>query len=99
MNDINLPESWTPTLPSDAHKFEIELEGEICKTHPLSGTTFMCVARRDGQDDFLFRLESHERAFAVVHLTWSQETEPDFPWTTFFASEQDFIDNWRRIFD
>jgi hypothetical protein len=99
MTSVVLPETFVKVTDEEAREFEAELKKEISPGHPLAGIAAVCVARSSRRDDFLFHLPSHAEQFAIVHLTWSKETVPDYPWTTFFKSEEDFVQNWRRIFD
>jgi hypothetical protein len=48
------------------------------------------IARRQDNDDVLFELT--DGRVAVVHLTWSASPSsfPDFPWTTLYASIEEF---------
>ncbi len=94
-----LPETWVKIRPQDIPKFESELAHEVCAKHPLSGVTAHCIARRENRDDFLFHFPKYIKPFGVVRLTWSKKKSPDFPWVTFFESENDFCQNWRQIFD
>ena len=94
-----LPETWTKLPEGEARRFEAELKKEVSSLHPLFGVAGQCLARREGRDDFLFSFPEHSHPIAVVHLTWSKEKTADFPWTTFFASADDFTSNWRRIFE
>jgi hypothetical protein len=94
-----MPEGWIAISGEDARRFEDELKKEASSTHALFGLMAQCLARRADRDDFLFFLPEHSHPLAVVHLTWSKETKPDFPWTTFFESAADFSVSWRRIFE
>jgi len=94
-----LPDGWFEVSVTEARGFEAELKKEMSPAHPLSGLEAQCVARRKDRDDFLFRFPGAQRPLAVVHLTWHVEKSADFPWTTFFDSDDDFEVNWRRIFD
>ncbi len=94
-----LPETWLKVAADEASRLGAELKREVCSLHPLFGIGAVCIARREGRDDFLFSLPSHSKPIAVVHLTWSKEKAADFPWTTFFDSAEDFTANWKRIFE
>ncbi len=96
---LNLPTEWQEVTSDEAHAFEIELARELCSNHILAGVSVKCIARRQGRDDFLFRVHLDESEYAVAHLTWSKENSPDWPWTTLFNDRNDFEDNWRRILD
>jgi hypothetical protein len=94
-----LPETWAKVADAEARRLEAELKREVCSLHPLFGLTVVCIARREGRDDFLFSLPTHSKPLAVIHLTWSKEKTTDFPWTTLFESAEDFTANWKRIFE
>jgi hypothetical protein len=94
-----LPETWVKVAAAEAARFEAELRREVCSLHPLFGVAGRCIARREGRDDFLFSFPSHSKQIAVVHLTWANEKTADFPWTTFFESAEEFLLNWKRIFE
>ena len=94
-----LPDGWLEVSDKEAAGFEAELKKEVCALHPLHEQQARCIGRRKDRDDFLFLFPGSARPVAVVHLTWSIEKTADFPWTTFFESEEDFSQNWRRIFE
>lgn len=94
-----LPDRWIEVTVREASLFESELAKEISQKHPLAGVFAKCISRIGDRDDFLFALGAHEKPLAIVHLTWSKETDPEFPQTTFFDSEEDFLQNWKKIFD
>ncbi|KUM53569.1 hypothetical protein [Rheinheimera sp. EpRS3] len=94
-----LPEGWCLLDSNQSMKMSLELGRETCETHKLHGLNSKALARKDGRDDFLFKIEGAPRPLYVVHLTWSKETSPDWPWITEFGSKTDFIENWRKIYD
>ena len=96
---MQLPEGWFPVSDEEARRFEAELVRELSPQHPLFRVSAECRARRKDRDDFLFSLSGVSSSLAVVHLTWRPEKLPDFPWTTMFSSEDDFGNNWRKIFE
>lgn len=73
-----------------------ELQREISTEHPLFGRIVVAIGQRCDTDDVLFRIEGHATQFAVVHLTWSVESDPEFPWTQFYTSMPDFGARMRR---
>ena len=97
MSVPHLPAPWTPVSVEQAHILEQELRRELCREHPLAGIEVECLARRADQDDVLFRLRGCQSEFAIVHLTWTRESVPEWPATSFFANAEDLADNWRRI--
>lgn len=92
------PDGWFAVSAQEADAFAMELHREVSSAHPLYGKSLLCLARRKDRDDFLFQSTS-EAACYVVHLTWSPEKAPDFPWVTCFIDVQDFDSNWKRIFE
>ena len=97
MSSPHLPDPWAPVGAAQAQSLEQELRRELCPDHALAGIEVECLARRADQDDVLFRLRGHESEFAIVHLTWTRESVPEWPATAFFAHAEDLADNWRRI--
>ena len=71
-----------------------ELQREICERHPL----YVVVCRPVGYDagtgkDFLFLTEKPGSPFVLVHFTWKEETQPEFPFIIEFRCFDDFIRN------
>ena len=92
---MKLPIEWLEVSEEDSLRFENELEREVCSEHILSRVTVDCVGRREGRDDFLFRVSLSDHEYAVVHLTWQVECSPKWPCTTLFKHFDDFTSNWR----
>ncbi len=65
-----------------------ELEREVTEGHALWKVKMRAIAQRSDSDDVLFEIESEQGKYAVVHLTWSGEPEPDSRWpdTRIFAT-------------
>jgi hypothetical protein len=89
---MQLPDSWIAIPEEDAHKFEAELRREVPRGHILYGRTLRAIARRLDQDDVLFQ-EGGDAAMLVVHLTWSVETDPKWPWVTEYGTLADFLES------
>jgi hypothetical protein len=82
---------WEPIGgPRDAEVLSRELARECPKGHVLYGRAATFLARRQDCDDFLVRLEGGR--MAVVHLTWSRETDPYWPGTTLYESMAEWRD-------
>jgi hypothetical protein len=82
----------TPGIPG----LEQELSREAGAGHSLYHFRTEAVARRFDSDDVLFRVlgaDGETVGFAEVHLTWSpgRETSPDFPFTRWFATFEDWV--------
>ena len=82
---------WLEPWYEDFTGLESELGNEVSAAHPLFGVKAIAVARGEG-DDVLFHLPDHSPPLAVVHLTWSKESTPDFPYTVFYSSLEDFVE-------
>ncbi|MFZ1617433.1 MAG: hypothetical protein WAT41_08810 [Flavobacteriales bacterium] len=96
---LGLPDTWRTVEGDEAKSLVFELEREICSAHKIFGLQTEAIARMLARDNFLFTTNSHEHPYVVVHLTWSVETKPDWPWFTTFTSFDDFKENWQRIYD
>ena len=60
-----------------AARLEREARAEVGDGHELWGRGLVAVARCQGCDHVLFRVD--DGTWAIVHLTWSSHTEPP-PW-------------------
>ena len=72
-------------------RLETELPRECCSTHVLFGKKATALGRRWKRDDVLFRLE--DGGFAQVHLTWHQESNPNWPHTEIYLT----FDEWKAV--
>ena len=90
LRDLTWLAPWEPT---DAD-LGAELAREAGPGHPLFGRRAVAVARRADDDDVLFWLPDGPAPLAVVHLTWTgrRERSPEWPWTVFYDS----VDDWRE---
>ena len=86
----------------DDARLEIELRREVCEKHVLFGIEARIMARRQDCDNCLFSLPNGR--FAEVHLTWPKESDPTWPDTRIYDSEQQMrvaiksdIDEWNEI--
>jgi hypothetical protein len=61
-----------------------ELARELPTDHVLFGRDAEFLAKRQDRDDFFVALEQGEAA--SVHLTWSIETDPNWPGTSLYPS-------------
>ena len=99
-----LPDKWALLQKSERAGFEHELHHEMCEGHILYKCPLAAVARWGSRDDFLFIELQGAKDLAqnhchIVHLTWSKETKPDYPWVVSFTDYADFVRNWRKMFD
>jgi hypothetical protein len=99
ISESELPEDWFLLSESQSDSMSEELANETCSEHQLHGLKSKAIARKDGRDDFLFIVNGATSPLYVVHLTWQKETSPNWPHITPFESKDDFLQNWRRIFD
>lgn len=72
-----------------------ELQREICPGHLLHGRSCQAVAQSaDDPNEFVFATDHAEFPVAFVHLTWSVETSPTFPYAVGYSSWQSFKEEW-----
>lgn len=93
---MSLPETWFALAREDAAKLEAELHRELPTTHLLHGRRLVAVARRFRRDDVLFTSPTREGEAFWVHLTWSVETDPQWPFTVVYQDMTDFAERWPR---
>ena len=80
-----------------APSLSAELQRECCPAHPLHGRSCMAVAAaRDDPNEFVFLTDHPAFPIAFVHLTWSVEKDPMFPYTVGYASWKAFEMAWRQ---
>jgi hypothetical protein len=77
-----------------AAPLEAELRREIPRAHSLFALELRAIARRDGYDDVLFASTGERPRVYCVHLTWSVETDPTWPWTVEYTDVADFARRW-----
>jgi len=66
--------------------FEEQLSRELPPGHVLLGIAVHAIARVDGADDVLYELLDGTNRVAVVHLTFTQNVDSDWPWTELYSS-------------
>ncbi|APZ90548.1 hypothetical protein [Fuerstiella marisgermanici] len=76
-----------------ADSLDSELAKELFSPHSLRGVTVQAIGKRTDCDDVLFAIQGDNRV-AVVHLTWSAQTESDdnYPATVMYHGWQDWVD-------
>ena len=82
---------WVPI--DDRAAAERELKREAPHGHILFGRSPIAIGRRVDCDDFLFYLNEDPARFAVVHLTYNIETDPNWPAAEIFNSIDEWIEN------
>ena len=93
---MSLPQGWYPLERPQSLNLETELHRELASTHQLYGRQLRAVARRGGRDDILFVAADGSGPVYCVHLTWSVEKNPEWPWTTIYRDAGDFLERWPR---
>ena len=78
-----------------AFSLTAELQREVCPGHPLHRVACRAVARnREDPNEFLFATENPRMPLAFVHLTWTKEEQPNFPWVEGYESWDAFRNAW-----
>jgi hypothetical protein len=92
--DSNYLEPWI-AVTNHAANLEAELRREVSEGHPLHARSPIAIAQRTDTDDVLFRMNETGPRYAVVHLTWRGEPEPESRWpeTRFFET----MDQWKNF--
>ena len=102
-----IPGSVTELIPGDEihflipwHKYPVkktyleeELLREISEKHILYGKKVNAIAHRQDCDDVLFELTDDPYRYAVVHLTWRIESNPEWPSTSLYKDWLDLYNN------
>lgn len=70
---------------SEKKDLENELAEEVIEGHILYARDVKALARRIDMDDVLFEISEGSK-IAIVHLTYSQETNPRFPLTEIYET-------------
>lgn len=93
---MDLPKTWFALSREDAAELEKELRRELPAPHQLHGRDLIAIAHRANRKDVLFQTASGGGEFFWVHLTWSVETDPRWPWTVIYRNLADFVERWPR---
>ena len=87
-------EPWDHPLDEErTQALERELRREMSGRHVLCGRSCVVIAARGDRDDVLFLVDGAR--LAIVHLTWSLESDPAWPSTSFISLEA-FKDGMQR---
>ncbi len=93
--DLECLAPWRPVSGAEAEGLEGELRRELSGSHWLHRRHASAIARRDDDDDVLFRVAPGDgTAYVVVHLTWRRpapEGDPTWPHAERYAS----LEDWR----
>lgn len=85
-------EPWGTITPEYARKAEEELRHEMCAGHVLFERSVRAIGLGRGGDDVLFYLGDKPPRLAVVHLTYQQETDPNWPHTELYTTLGDWVE-------
>ncbi len=91
---VPLPGSWALCDPGMENELNKELAFNFF--HPLKGIRAISVARSAATDDVLFEIFGHKHKFAMVHLTWTREWNPNWPETSFYDSWKEWAQSVKR---
>lgn len=88
MLTVELSEPWFAISDADTrHQLEAELQRELSHGHELAGEPARAIARPEDRDHVLFALGSS--GWAIVHLTYKDESDAAWPVTRLFRTEED----------
>jgi len=80
---------------SDDTDLTVQLDREINNKHILYSKPVKTIARRQDNDNVLFEVDDSNFKYAMVHLTWAQNTLDDakYPRTEMYKTWQDVYEN------
>lgn len=87
---IALPPGWSWLQSSESEALSNELQRELPAGHELHGRQFTALARCVGEDDVVFETRDGSRRIYLVRLTWTRESNPEWPSATEFESIEEF---------
>jgi hypothetical protein len=80
---------WDALAESLQEPYQSQLTRELVPGHPLFKYQCTVLGKHGGTDDILVALTNGQ--LTVVHLTWGQSGDAQYPSTTFFDSWVDFV--------
>ena len=86
-----LSEAWTEVDASLAVELETELRREMTDGHLLAGNELSALSVRKLGKEVIFWLPER-REWAVVHLTWTVESDDQWPTAELCSTWDDVID-------
>lgn len=83
-NGIKYKNPWYETNQDLTQQLKIE----IAANHILADKKVKTMARRDDNDDVLYKILDKDFSYAIVHLTWKQtkHNDPKWPRTRIFKN-------------
>jgi len=90
---ISWTSPWYPVSLEQGTEIIAELHREISPGHLLFGCAAQAVGRHQSRDDVLLCLGETVPQFAVVHLTYAQETRPEWPYVRLFDTLEAWIEH------
>ena len=94
LKDVELLLPWEKC----SERLENELSREVSEGHILYGIKAVSLAKRIDNDDVLFFLPNNKYLFAVVHLTWSKESNSsEFPQTVLYSSLKEWVNKCMKV--
>lgn len=84
--EIEIIKWQDPWYAHSSNEIDKTLKSNLPAGHVLFGEEVRSVARRKDNDDVLFYLPGNDVQFAIVHLTYSKETDPKFPHTVLLST-------------
>ena len=84
-----------PWIAADNPLLVKELQRELPPGHVLHGIPVSVIARRQDSDDVLFALNDGTGRVAAVHLTWSVESDPEWPQTSVYPGLESWYETMR----
>lgn len=96
-SSLEWPEGWGPVPAAQGRALIRELRREMPAGHRLRGLPVYPLGHGEHPDELLFQIEDPDYKFARVHLTWSKERDPQWPWTTLYRTFEDFVTKERAV--
>mgnify|MGYP000182760372 CR=1 FL=1 len=88
---LKWPVPWEPIARGSAEGWAAELNREAPPGHVLHGIPCFALGAGEHPDDILFQIEHPDAEFAFVHLTWSVEKNPDWPYAVLYKDFEEFL--------
>ncbi|MCP3772533.1 hypothetical protein NLX71_04270 [Paenibacillus sp. MZ04-78.2] len=89
---------WIVVDARTAIALEKQLMREINQHHQLYGRILKTMARCEANDDVLFQ-DIDKNQLVLVHLTWSNNQNEEYPRIACFSTFSDFIDYCKEAYE